>query len=165
MAGTRVPHPIKNRATDRRITHDRHASPEYKSWVNMHQRCDNPKHRDYHRYGGRGIRVCEAWRDFAKFYADMGQRMHGTISLDRIDNDGQYEHANCRWATRKQQQRNMRSNRVITFNGLTMTLAAWAEKIGITDDSLGRRLKKHWSIERALTTPFVPREKRSLKRP
>lgn len=86
----------------------------YKIWQGMHQRCFNPQAHGYSRYGGRGITVCERWNDYENFLVDMGDRPDGT-SLDRIDNDGHYEPANCRWATPKQQS----NNRAPTFLDLT----------------------------------------------
>lgn len=80
-------------------------TPEYRSWTAMLHRCTNSKHMSYHRYGGRGIMVCERWKEFANFLADMGLRPMGK-SLDRINNDGNYEPGNCRWATPKEQQAN-----------------------------------------------------------
>ncbi|MDP2271274.1 MAG: hypothetical protein Q8K32_11120 [Archangium sp.] len=80
-------------------------TPEYRSWHAMLQRCNDPKHRAFHRYGGRGISVCERWNNLVNFVADMGSRPSGT-SLDRINNDGNYEPGNCRWATAKQQRAN-----------------------------------------------------------
>ena len=91
----------------------------------MFQRCDNPKCKSYPRYGGRGIEICDRWYDFANFIEDMGERPPGT-SLDRIDNDGNYEPGNCRWATPKEQAQNMSTNINITIGGQTKCLAEWA---------------------------------------
>lgn len=79
----------------------------HRIWGQMVARCRNPKHADYQNYGGRGIAVCERWLTFANFYADMGEKPEG-LSLDRTDNDGNYEPGNCRWATSKEQHANMR---------------------------------------------------------
>lgn len=84
------------------LTHGMANSREYKSWCMMHSRCSNPNYTYYYRYGGRGIRVCDRWNSFESFYADMGQRPAGK-SLDRINNDGNYEPGNCRWSTQKEQ--------------------------------------------------------------
>jgi hypothetical protein len=89
-------------------TRDKHSRlPEYSSWVQMWQRCTNAKDRGFKYYGGRGINVCERWKDFYAFLADMGRRPEG-LSLDRVNNDGNYEPSNCRWATRSQQMKNRR---------------------------------------------------------
>lgn len=86
-------------------------TPEYRSWTRMLCRCLNRNHKDYHRYGGRGIAVCARWNDFASFLADMGPRPGGGRSIDRINNDGNYELSNCRWATPKEQAQNRRRRR------------------------------------------------------
>lgn len=83
-------------------------TPEYKAWKNMRRRCENPNHPRYKDWGGRGIKVCERWHDFRNFYADMGPKPGPEFSLDRKNNNGNYEPENCRWATRSQQQRNAR---------------------------------------------------------
>jgi hypothetical protein len=128
--------------------------PEYAIWCSMIKRCENPNETHYPHYGGRGITVCERWRnDFAAFLADMGSRPSPQHSIDRIDNDGNYEPGNVRWATDKDQARNTTRNHWITFNGETLCLVAWAERIGMSHVGLLNRLRKGWSIERALTTP------------
>lgn len=100
-------------------------SPEYISWAMMTQRCRNPHNPDYHRYGGRGIRVCAEWqKSFKQFYADMGQRPGPDYSIDRIDNDGNYEKVNCRWATIMEQAANRQNNTLLTLSGRTQHLAA-----------------------------------------
>jgi hypothetical protein len=126
-------------------------SREYKIWADMHKRCENPNQKTFNYYGGRGIKVCERWNDFRNFYLDMG-KCPESFTLDRLDCDGDYEPSNCRWASMKEQSRNRRSNHMITFNGKTQCLTAWAEETGITRGALKQRIKRNWSIEKALTT-------------
>ena len=96
--------------------HSAWQSPTYTSWENMRQRCNNPKHPRYKDYGGRGIKVCKRWDDFRKFYADMGPRPKGK-TLDRMNVNGNYCAANCRWATDKQQRANKRVYTPVLSNG------------------------------------------------
>lgn len=107
-----------------------HKTPEYSSWESMIQRCNNQNNRAFKDYGGRGITVCKRWLKFENFYADMGARppQH---SLERIDNNKGYTPTNARWATRSEQQRNRRTNRLVTIDGRLMTIAAAAELIGV----------------------------------
>lgn len=139
-----------------RRTHGRARSPVYRVWATMKGRCENPTDQNYPRYGGRGIRVCDRWQAFAHFLADMGEPPP-KHTLERKDNNGNYEPDNCCWATMKEQQRNTRSNLRITYRGETLPLAAWAERIGIAQGALHWRIRKAgWSIDRALTTPSTP---------
>lgn len=128
-------------------------SPIYQIWLNMRQRCQNSKNSHYAEYGGRGITVCERWEVFENFLSDMGEKPDG-MTIDRRDNDGNYEPSNCRWATRKQQSRNHRRNRYITAFGETLLITDAAEKYGIKLQTLIGRLKQPelFTVEQALTT-------------
>ena len=125
----------------------------YNCWRNMKARCQNPNNHKYPIYGGRGITVCDNWQTFAGFYADMGDCPEGH-SIDRIDNDGNYEPGNCRWATVEQQMSNQSTNRMLTLDGKTQTLAQWARDTGIQQLTISRRIDvSGWSVEKALTEP------------
>lgn len=119
----------------------------------MWRRCTNPRRPQFRYYGGRGIRVCERWRDFSVFLSDMGERPSPAHSPDRIDNDRGYEPGNVRWATQREQTRNRRTNVIVTAFGRAMTLAAWAEGFGINESTLRERLRRGWLPERAVTQP------------
>lgn len=127
----------------------------YLTWQHMKRRCLNPKLGQFKDYGGRGITICERWMRFGNFFADMGERPKGK-TLDRIDNNGNYEPGNCRWATKKEQQRNMRSNRLVTINGATMCAIEWAEISGTSPITIITRLGRGWDSERAVFQPAVP---------
>lgn len=119
-------------------------------WVQMRARCENEANHAYQDYGGRGIRVCSEWSDFAIFAMDMGPRPKG-LSLERLDNDKGYSPDNCVWGTKKQQANNRRSNRTLTFDGITRTLSGWSDITGISQRTLWQRLDSGWSIEDTLT--------------
>lgn len=137
-------------------------SPEWATYQGMIARCKNPQNPNYIRYGARGIRVCDRWRDdFVNFLADMGRSPGPGYSLERIDNDGDYTPENCRWATVKEQSRNRRNSKRITYQGVTLTQAEWAERIGIDQGTLHSRLKCGWTVERALTQPLRKISKRN----
>ena len=141
----------------KRRSHGMRNTLEYATWARMKSRCGNESHWDYVNYGGRGIRVCEAWcNDFMAFYRDMGKRPSDKHSIDRIDVDGDYCPKNCRWATAQEQNNNRRTSRYITFDGRTQTLADWAREIEISPQTLMQRLR-NWPIERALTEPLNTR--------
>ena len=121
-------------------------TPEYSAWQHMKQRCANPNNKDYDHYGGRGISYCLAWDDFENFYADMGPRPEG-CTLDRIDNEGDYEPGNCRWATQTQQVRNSRRTVVISVNGERMCLKDAAAMFDINYSTARTRYNKYaWDI-------------------
>jgi hypothetical protein len=129
---------------------------EYTVWANMLQRCSNPKNQSFARYGGRGIKVCERWRSFDNFIADMGFRPSDRHSIDRIDNDGDYEPSNCRWATIKEQTLNTSRNKRLTFDGRSMTISEWSDATGLHVDTIACRLKRGWSVEKTLTAAVGP---------
>jgi hypothetical protein len=135
---------------------DRRRTPERGCWQAMIDRCHDPKSTYFAHYGGRGIRVCNRWREsFALFQADMGPRPSPIHSLDRIDNDGNYEPGNVRWATPREQGRNKRNNRMLTAFGRTQCLTDWAAERGLRIITLKDRLDKlGWDVERALTAPL-----------
>ncbi len=121
----------------------------------MLDRCRNPNNEHYEDYGGRGIVVCERWiNSLIAFAEDMGLPPTPQHSIDRIDNNGNYEPGNCRWATQTEQMRNTRVNTLLTFNGKTQCLKAWADEIGIRASTLCQRLYVlGWSVQRTLATP------------
>lgn len=122
----------------------------------MVARCTNNRRKEWPRYGGRGVRVCERWLEsFGAFLADVGLRPSTKHSLDRIDNDGNYEPGNCRWATATAQHRNRRDNYRITYRGQTYTRDEWSERTGIHRDTLRGRLRRGWTVEAALTRPVM----------
>ena len=128
--------------------------PLHTVWCQMRARCQDRSHPVYHRYGGRGITVCERWEDFACFVADMGERPSPEMTIDRIDNEGPYSPENCRWADRTTQARNRRSTRRYEFDGYCLTLEEWSERTGIRAKLLHARLHTlGWSLQKTLTTP------------
>lgn len=127
---------------------------EYDCWKGMMHRCYDPNHRSYPTYGARGITVQQSWHDYQNFKKDVPPRPEKALTLDRFpDKNGNYEINNVRWATRKEQQRNMRSNVNLTYKGETRTIAGWNEVLGWKRSKLGLRLRAGWSVERALGTP------------
>lgn len=124
---------------------------EYKSWMSMKHRCDNPDDKCFQHYGGRGIGYCEAWNEFEAFYRDMGPRPTGT-SLDRKDNDLGYSKENCRWATSREQSINKSNTRILNWEGKEWVMSDLAVEFSLAPGTLCRRLKLGWDLERALTT-------------
>lgn len=125
---------------DCQLTHGRSGDRIYTVWSNMWGRCVSPNNISYKHYGGRGITVCDRWRDFEAFVDDMGEPPEGS-QIDRIDNDGNYEPGNCRWTTRVENARNKRSNRVITIGGVEKCLAEWSRESGVSVPTIIYRLR------------------------
>ena len=124
-------------------------SSTYRSWRAAHGRCYNPNDKMYHRYGGRGIAMCERWHTFANFLADMGDKPNGA-TIERIDGNKGYEPGNCRWATRREQNRNKANNRMLTIYGKTMCIAQWAEISGVKPRVASKRLQLGWTHKEAV---------------
>lgn len=155
-----------------KLTHTKHGGRYdklYAVWIVMRDRCYNLKNKDYADYGGRGIIVCEEWRNsengfqnFREWAKNNGYRE--SLSIERMDVNKNYEPCNCKWATQKEQCNNKRNNRIITFNGKKQTLSQWAEEVGIPRSVLLSRIDRyHWDIEKALTSP-VKKTKRNINK-
>lgn len=147
-----------NRSCAGRVATRRHGhnglirNPTYASWAAMIQRTTNPKNKAFKDYGGRGIGVCDRWRDYQNFLTDMGEKPMG-LELERRNNNLGYEPINCYWATHKEQMRNRRSNHMLTIGDRTQCLADWEAETGIPDSTIQWRLKQGYD-------PFLPRQAR-----
>ncbi len=133
-------------------------SKTYRTWYSMIQRCNNPNNTRYKDYGGRGIKVCEAWLTFKGFLQDMGERPEG-LTLDRIDNSKGYYKENCKWSTQKEQQRNRRNNKLITINGITKCLTEHCKERKLNYWTIRSRLQTGWTSEEALE--IIPRKNKN----
>ena len=133
-------------------THGGRHTKLYSHWTIMKARCNNPKNNRYELYGGRGITVCAEWANSFEAFRNwaLANGYRDGLTIDRKDTNGPYCPENCRWATAKQQNNNRRSNRVITHNGETHTLAQWAELTGIKSGTIQTRLTRGWTVEKAL---------------
>jgi hypothetical protein len=130
----------------RKTTHGGRKTPEYAAWVQLLNRCYNRNDKAFPAYGGRGIVVCDEWRkDFSRFRTDMGPRPNGN-SIDRINNDGPYSPANCRWTNRTEQAKNRRSTVWIEWNGERHTQSDWARRLGVTSPIIAKRWRQHRSL-------------------
>jgi hypothetical protein len=132
-------------------THGMTHTPSWRSWMNMHTRCTNPNLDRAKHYIGKGIQVCDRWKSFEAFYADMGDRPAG-MSLERIDRDKNYEPGNCVWANAKAQALNRDSTVFYESGGQKMCLTEWAALLGITRYALKVRVQR-WGVDRAVSTP------------
>lgn len=151
----------RERFTERLEKHGHARTKLYGVWNNMRQRCTNPGHPSYVHYGGRGIAICDEWSQFLAFRAwalASGYRRGLTIERDNVD-DG-YRPGNCRWIPQGEQSNNTRRSKRITFRGETRTLRDWAHHVGLMPHALYSRLRKGWTVERALTEPLDPRARK-----
>lgn len=128
----------------------------YSIWTGMNKRCNNPNCKDYRWYGGKGVKVCDEWKDYLKFREwslEHGYRIG--LTIDRIDNSKGYEPSNCQWLTQsensKKMQRNHKGKVILSYNGETHKLADWARILHINESTLTYQLRRGWSVERALT--------------
>lgn len=134
-------------------THGLTGTPLHNCWKGVWKRCGNPKQLGYENYGGRGITVDPAWRSFERFRQDMEPGCEPGLQIDRIDVNGPYCKANCRWVTRVEQQRNKRNNRIITVAGFTGCVTAAAEQFNLPESCLRDRLRRGWAPEDAVLAP------------
>lgn len=137
--------------TRKNYRHGMEKTRPYRIWMNMKQRCSNPKHKSYKAYGGRGITLCKKWNNFADFWKDMEDGYADHLSLDRVNNEIGYCKENCRWATPKEQSNNMRCNVKLTFKGETLSPEMWAEKLGINVHTLRSRMQRKLPIEKIIS--------------
>lgn len=144
-----------------RISHGMSRTSTYKIWENMKLRCSSKSQRSYNNYGGRGISVCDKWKTFNGFIEDMGTRPSKKHTIERIDNDGNYEPGNCKWATYVEQATNRRNTIKILVDGELKAIAELSESCGIPYKNLYDRLRAGWSIDSAISTPV--RKKRCKK--
>lgn len=135
------------------VTHGKSETAEYATWLRIRSRCNCKTNPKYHRYGGRGIKICDRWDDFDNFHHDMGDRPSPKHSIDRINNDGDYEPGNCRWATNDVQAANKSTARVITHCGITDTLTGWSERLSMNISTLHNWLAKGKPLPRFKDTP------------
>lgn len=147
-------------------THKSYKERLYKVWSNMKLRCNNPNHKQYYNYGGRGIKVCDEWNNdylsFKKWAYENGydeNASKGQYTIERIDVNGNYCPENCCWKTHKEQQFNKRNNHKVEYDGKLLTLTEWGELTGFGFHLIQSRLKRGWSIEKALTTPVKRKSK------
>jgi len=150
---------------NREISSTHHATKTrlYEIWHGLKQRCNNPKSKDAHNYGARGIKVCDEWNENFEAFRDWANNNGylDSLTLDRIDVNGPYSPDNCKWSTIKEQSRNTRVNHLLRFNGEDKTIAEWAEITGIKYYTLANRIYNGWSVERALTQPVQQKKYRN----
>jgi hypothetical protein len=134
----------------RNAVHGQRKHPLYKMWQGMIRRCNDSKDFGYRNYGGRGIQVCDRWKDINLFIEDMYSSYSVGLELDRIDVNGNYEPNNCRWVTRKQNMNNMRRNRIVEYNGIKKTVSEWSDELSIPYKRLLARLN-NWDVKKSFT--------------
>lgn len=132
-------------------THGKLCTKEWNAWNSAKQRCCNPNLRNFHNYGGRGIKMCLRWLSSPEVFLDDMGKCPANFSLDRIDPNGNYEPSNCRWADINTQANNRRTNHRLTLNGVTKSITQWSEVLGLSLGAIKGRIKRGWTTERALT--------------
>ena len=137
----------------RNTTHGCRNHPIYPVWRSMRYRCQIKNNRHYKDYGMRGIKVCKRWEYFGNFLIDMGERPSRLHSIDRINNNGDYEPTNCKWSTTFEQANNKSNNRFLVLLGECDTIANWCRRLGLSLQAIRRRISVDWPIERALLVP------------
>ena len=145
---------------NRMIKHGLYETPEYHIWEGMKQRCYNNNNKAYKDYGGRGISICDEWKDNPKAFCDWAKKngYKKGLEIDRINNNAGYSPDNCRFVSRKIQSLNKRSNVFITYNGITDNICSWAKKLGVNYQLLKYRLDHGWSVEKAFNTKPLNRK-------
>ena len=144
--------------SERSTTHGLSHTPLYKVWLGMKSRCYNPNATPYKNYGGRGITVCEEWLEHEPFYKwGMANGYESGLTIERINNDGNYEPGNCKWATYREQANNNRRNTKVQIGDRTESLTTWLRLLGLSSSTIYKRLNKGWSAEKALTVPVRPK--------
>lgn len=147
-----------------RVTHGhtscRRSTPEYRAWKAMKGRCLDPNNISYKNYGGRGVTVCDEWlHDYPSFLKEIGKRPSKNHSVDRINNNGNYEPGNVRWATRKEQRRNSDRVHPVTINGITRLICDWAAVSGVPEESISARIRHGWDLKRSVFQPIQKRRR------
>lgn len=143
----------REKAAARCYIHGHHNTPTLNTYKAMTQRCLNPNNKRWARYGGRGITICDRWKEsFLNFLADMGEKPDG-LTLDRIDNNGNYEPGNCRWATKKEQANNKSNVRSVEYQGITKSTKDWCRELNLIYGRVLQRLQAGWSVEDAFFKP------------
>ena len=136
------------------MRHNMSSSPEYTSWEAMKERCSNPNKKQYKDYGGRGIKVCDEWLDFRNFYKDMGNKPDKKYSIERINNDGNYESSNCRWASKYDQERNKTTNVWFNYKGRDMIITDISRETGVHSQTIRARTSTGMTIEEAVNKKY-----------
>ena len=138
-------------------SHGQSRTVEYKTWFKTKERCLNPSDRSFEHYGGRGL--MHGFPTFEDFLAELGPRPSKKHSIERIDNEIGYLPGNVKWGTPKEQNRNKRNSALLTWQGETLCITAWAERLGVRSHTLAARLKRGWSVEDALFVPVIKGQK------
>lgn len=143
------------KSSERAGTHRMSGTRIHNIWKSMKERCYNPNHDQYKDYGGRGIIICDEWKNnFLNFYNwGVNNGYQDDLTIDRINNDGIYEPNNCRWSTRKEQGNNQRTNHLLTYNNKTQTMSQWADEVRLNPSTLQTRISRGWSVPDALFRP------------